>query len=303
MGRLLVLLSLKLCILQSISVRAQFYYYNQKYYNTEWLFEMGASAGIMNSLTDIGGKKGIGKKFIKDLNWEMTRPGFGLYAMGTYKDILGVRLEGSFGSIRSYDSILKKVGPSTQGRYERNLSFKSNIAEVHIAAELHPLFFKRYEEGKAPLLSPYVVAGIGFFTFNPQAYFNGDWHYLHPLRTEGQGFSEYPDRKTYSLTQLDIPLGMGVKYEFSPFVSGRLEFLYRILFTDYIDDASQVDYVDPALFINYLSPSNTALAQQLSDRRLSAIKNNQRGDPKDNDAFFTIQLKIGITLRTARRKP
>jgi hypothetical protein len=40
----------------------------------------------------------------------------------------------------------------------------------------------------------------------------------------------------------------------------------------------------------------------LYDRRISTIKNNQRGDPKDNDAFFTIQLKIGMALRSARGK-
>jgi len=243
MRRLLLLLLLNLCILQSISLRAQYYYYNDKYKNTDWVVDLGGSVGIMNSLTDIGGKKGIGKKFIKDLNWNMTRPAFGLYAMGMYKDVLGVRLEGAFGTIRSYDSILKKVGPSTMGRYERNLSFKSNIAEVHLTAEVHPFFFTIYEEGKAPFFSPYVVAGIGFFTFNPQAYLNGQWHFLHPLRTEGQGFAEYPDREPYKITQLNIPLGIGLKYELGSFVSARLEFLYRILFTDYIDDASQVDSI------------------------------------------------------------
>ena len=302
MKRSFLFLSLYLSILQSFSARSQFYYYNDKYYNTAWVGELGVSAGIMNSLTDIGGKKGIGKKFIKDLNWKMTKPSFSIYVMGMYKDVLGVRLEGTFGSIRSYDSILKKVGPSTFGRYERNLSFKSSITEVQLAAEVHPLFFKNYEEGQAPLFSPYVVTGIGFFAFNPQAYLNGQWHSLHPLRTEGEGFKEYPGREKYKLTQLNVPLGIGVRYELSSFLSARLEFMYRILFTDYLDDASQVDYIDPSLFINYLSPAQTAVATQLYDRRISTIKNNQRGDPKDNDAFFTIQLKIGITLRSVRGK-
>jgi hypothetical protein len=36
---------------------AQFYYLNNDYYDTEVLFEVGASAGAMNCLTDMGGQK------------------------------------------------------------------------------------------------------------------------------------------------------------------------------------------------------------------------------------------------------
>ena len=290
------------CILQTNPAGAQYYYYNDKYNGSDWVLEFGASVGIMNSLTDIGGKKGIGKSFIKDLNWKMTKPSFSVYGIAMYKDFIGVRLEATFGNIQSYDSILKKVGPSTFGRYERNLSFKSTIADFQIVAEVHPFFFKNYDEGKAPFWSPYIVAGIGYFSFNPQAKLNDQWYYLHPLRTEGEGFEEYKDRKTYSLNQVNIPLGIGVKYEVSPIINARLEMVYRVLFTDYLDDASHMDYIDPSLFINYLSAQQATIASQLSDRRLSTVINNQRGDPKDNDAFFTVQLKIGFTLRSARTK-
>jgi len=289
-------------ILQTNPAGAQYYYYNDKYYENEWMVEFGVSAGIMNSLTDIGGKKGVGKRFIKDLNWKMSKPSLSLYGIAMYKDFIGVRLEATYGNIKSYDSILRKVGPSTFGRYERNLSFKSRIMDVQLVAEVHPLFFKRYEEGKAPFWSPYLVAGIGYFSFNPQAKLNDQWYYLHPLRTEGEGFEEYHDRKIYNLNQVNIPLGIGVKYELSPIVNARLEMVYRLLFTDYLDDASQKDYVDPSLFINYLSAQQAVIARQLADRRLSAVINNQRGDPKDNDAFFTIQLKIGFTIRPSKNK-
>ena len=302
MKRSFVPVLLLLCVLQTLPAEGQYYYYNDKYWNTDWVIELGGSAGIMNSLTDLGGKKGIGKKFVKDLNWKMTKPSFSIYGVAMYKDAIGVRLEATFGNIQSYDSILRKVGPSTFGRYERNLSFKSTVTEIQLVAEVHPFFFKAYEEGEAPFWSPYAVAGIGYFSFNPQAYLNGQWHYLHPLRTEGQGFAEYPDRKVYTLNQLSIPLGVGVKYEVSSTINARLEMVYRVLFTDYLDDASNKDYIDPALFTNYLSGTQVSLAQQLYDRRISTVKNNQRGDPKDNDAFFTIQLKVGITLRSARGK-
>lgn len=290
------------CILQTNPAGAQYYYHDDKYYENDWIVELGISAGIMNSLTDIGGKKGVGKRFIKDLNWKVSKPSFSLYGIAMYKDFIGARLEATFGTIQSYDSILKKVGSSTFGRYERNLSFKSTIMDIQIVAEVHPFFFKSYDEGEAPFWSPYLVAGIGYFSFNPQAKLNDQWHYLHPLRTEGEGFEEYRDRKIYSLNQVNIPLGIGVKYELSSVINARLEMVYRVLFTDYLDDASQKDYIDPSLFINYLSTQQAAIARQLADRRLSTVINNQRGDPKDNDAFFTVQFKIGFTLRSSRNK-
>ena len=300
MKRLLAPVWVLLCVLQSLPSKAQYYYYNDKYYASDMVVELGGSVGIMNSLTDIGGRKGVGKKFIKDLNWNVTKPSFSVYAIAMYKDVFGVRLEGTFGNIGSYDSILKKVGPSTFGRYERNLSFRSSITDIQLAFEIHPLFFKSYDEGESPFWSPYVVAGIGFFSFNPQANLNGQWIALQPLHTEGQGFAEYPDRKPYKLTQIDVPLGIGIKYEVTSAINARLEFVHRILFTDYLDDVSNTDYIDPSLFSTYLTPNQAALAQQLYNRRIST-KNDQRGNPKNNDAFFTIQLKVGFTLRSGRR--
>ena len=47
---------------------AQYYFYDDQYYDNPVIIEIGGSIGIMNCLTDLGGKKGIGKKFIKDLN-------------------------------------------------------------------------------------------------------------------------------------------------------------------------------------------------------------------------------------------
>jgi hypothetical protein len=287
-------------VIGAIPSKAQYYYHDKNYYGTDMVLELGASVGVMNCFTDLGGKKGIGKNFIKDLNWKVTKPSFSIYALAMYKEAIGVRLEATFGNIQAYDSILKKVAPSTFGRYERNLSFKSSIRDFQLAAEVHPLFFKIYDEDEAPFISPYLVAGVGFFSFDPQTKYNDRWYALHPLRTEGQGFKEYPDRKPYKLNQVNIPLGVGIKYELNSFMYARLEFVHRILFTDYLDDVS-ADNINPALFASYLSPTQAALAVQLADRRTAVPKTSQRGDPSDNDAFFTIHLKFGLTLRTSRR--
>lgn len=295
------------CIVLSRPLKAQYYYYNDRYYESAVVFEIGVSGGVMNSFTDLGGKKGIGRNFIKDLRSKTARLSYGAYIAATYKNAITGRIEGTFGRVVGYDSILKNVASSTGGRYERNLSFRSKIAEVQLAVEVHPLFFKSYGDDDPPRLSPYGLIGAGYFSFDPEANLNGQWFALAPLRLEGQGFAEYPDRKPYRLNQVNILGGLGLRYEITPALNARIELVHRKLFTDYLDDVS-TDYIDPALFYNYLPPVQAAIAQQLYFRRneLNAsdaqpLLGDQRGDPKDKDAYFTIQAKIGLTFGRKRR--
>lgn len=289
-------------------MKAQYYYYNDRFYDTDLVYEFGSAFGIMNCFTDLGGKRGIGKNFIKDLNWKNSKLSGGIYFMAMYQNKVGVRLGVTFGNITAYDSILKPVAPTTYGRYERNLSFKSTINDFQLCLEIHPVFiFGNYYEGNPPRWSPYAVAGIGYFSFDPQAILNGRWYSLQPLHTEGQGFAEYRRRKPYKLNQINYPVGLGVKYELSSYLNMRIELVHRILTTDYLDDAS-TSYIDPALFANYLTPQQALVAELLADRQYETIPGHitapgeQRGDPRDKDAFFTIQLKIGLTLGRERRK-
>lgn len=304
MKRIGILLLGSLACLQS--VQAQYYYYNDRYFDSPVVFEMGVSGGIMNALTDLGGKAGEGKSFIKDLRWATARPSYGAYLMATYNNAIALRLEGTVGTVVGYDSILKNVASTTADRYYRNLSFKSRVSEVQLGIELHPLFWGNMEDRDPPRLSPYAVLGAGYFSFDPQAELNGQWYSLRPLRTEGQGMAEYPDRKSYQFNQFNVLGGLGLRFELTPMFNTRLELVHRKLFTDYLDDVS-TNYIDPNVFYNYLPPNMAAIAQQLANRKGELNPSDvtpvgeQRGDPKDKDAYFTIQLKIGMTLgRRAR---
>ena len=64
---------------------AQYYFYDANSYNTPVMFEFGASAGLMNCLTDIGGKNGLGKKFIKDMNLGNNQFNGSIYFNGSAK--------------------------------------------------------------------------------------------------------------------------------------------------------------------------------------------------------------------------
>lgn len=295
-------------VFQLQKVSAQDYFYNNDYYDADIVYEAGTSFGIMNCLTDLGGNKGLGKAFIKDLNFGNTQINGSIYAGFTYKEIIGLRLEGTYGQVKAYDSLLKDVASTTGGRYERNLSFKSKIAEITLLAEFNPVAL--ITNHKHLFVSTYLIGGIGFFSFNPQAIIGSRVVDLQPLSTEGEGFAEYPNRKPYSLNQINIPVGLGFKYEASPIISVRAEFLYRILSTDYLDDVS-TNYVNPFLFSKYFSGQKLNDALALNDRRsrnnpeypISTNGGQIRGKEKNNDAYFTFNIKVGYTFGRDKRRP
>lgn len=284
----------------SNNATAQYYFYNDDYYDSPFLFEVGASLSVMNSLTDIGGNKGIGKKFVKDLNLGKTSIGGGIFINAMYKNAVGLRLEGTFGKLSSDDAVLAGVTDIAKERYNRNVNFRTKITEFSLMAEIHPLLiFINYEnrESDPPRLSPYLLGGVGFYSFNPQANLNGKWVDLQPLSTEGQGFKEYPDRPVYKLQQLNIPVGLGLKYELSPLINVRGEYVYRVLNTDYLDDVSK-DYIDPAVYSQYFTGTKLANAIALSDRQIRKVTGpgGKRGSAKQKDAYFSFNLKLSLVL-------
>lgn len=288
---------------------AQYYFYDNKYYDNPLTFELGASVGVMNCLTDIGGNKGIGKKFIKDLNLGKTKFAYSVSLTAMYQYMIAARLEATFGSISADDKVLAKVAPSTYGRYERNLSFKSKITDIMLGFEIHPLYMinSKDEDKEPPLISPYLLVGVGFFSFKPQTTLGNKTVDLQPLSTEGQGFAEYPDRKPYKLNQMNIPLGVGFKYDLGSTFSLRAEFVYRKLNTDYLDDVSK-EYIDPTLYANYFTGAKLTNALLLNDRQYELTPGHiteagdQRGNSKNKDAYFTFNVKLGYTFGRERIK-
>ncbi|MEP7237611.1 MAG: DUF6089 family protein [Ferruginibacter sp.] len=298
-------------LVSSEKASAQYYFYDGKYYDNPLTFELGASVGVMNCLTDIGGNKGIGKKFVKDLNLGKTKFAYSVSLTAMYQYMFAARLEATFGSISADDKVLAKVAPSTYGRYERNLSFKSKITDIMLGFEIHPLYifnsFSQDDEKEPPLISPYLLVGVGYFSFKPQTKMGNKTVDLQPLSTEGQGFAEYADRKPYKLNQMNIPLGVGLKYDLGSTFSLRAEFVYRKLNTDYLDDVSK-EYIDPTLYANYFTGAKLTNALLLNDRQYELTPGHitevgdQRGNSKNKDAYFTFNVKLGYTFGRERIK-
>ncbi|MEO6548708.1 MAG: hypothetical protein ABIN94_11935 [Ferruginibacter sp.] len=301
----------------SPKLSAQFYFFDNEHYDTHLLFEAGGTVGAMNCLSDIGGRKGKGAPFLKDLNTGNTHLNGGFYLSAIYKYAVALRLEGIVGRVSAYDSILKDVEKTTEGRYQRNLNFRSNISEVSLVAEFHIRFILRsflFEDDlnvddEPPRLSPYFAAGIGFYSFNPQGKVGNNWIDLQPLSLEGQGFAEYPNRKPYKLAQFNLIVGGGLKYELTSNISLRTELLYRTLSTDYLDDVSW-RYINRNLFQKYFTGKQLQNALDLSSNdRVNPggptgvyrkTEGGRRGVTTNNDAYFTLNFKVGYVFGRER---
>jgi len=269
--------------------------------------EAGITIGPMVFLGDLGGHAGKGTTFIKDYNMNTTKIAFGAYLTAYPTPWLGFRFSLNYGKIEGDDGHITNKGGDEATRLARNLNFRSTILEGTVMAEFYPtVFLEEDPEDVTARLRPYGVIGLGAFHFNPQGSYHNNygeeiWVNLKPLHTEGQGWSEYPTRKNYSLTQLNIPLGAGIKYYFSENLNISFEIIHRKTFTDYIDDVS-TRYVDPALFSKYLSPADAIVARAISNKSTQGYNtpnygaDMKRGDPKHNDAYFTAGFKIGFRI-------
>jgi len=265
--------------------------------------EVGLSVGPSFFLGDLGGQQGIGQPFIKDVNIPLTKLSKGIYVNLYPAEWIGFRVSLNHMVVEGDDAEIDNKGGREISRLRRNLYFKSDITEAYLAMELYPTTFFEQTDGLQGKFRPYVVGGIGAFRFNPKGYYYGgngqkSLVELKPLRLEGQGMAEYPDREEYSLIQMEVPLGFGFKYYLKENFYLGLEVLHRKTFTDYVDDVSTT-YIDPIYFDQYLTAEQATMARQLHYRTplyeptTRPFIGYQRGDPKDNDAFFTSTLRFG----------
>ncbi len=271
-------------------------------------FEAGLNFGPTFFLGDLGGNSGKGSTFVKDVNLELTKFMKGAFITVYPTGWLGLRLAAQYTYVKGEDYIINTNGVHELWRKQRNLDFRSEMIEAYAAVEILPtMLFAKYDDYE-PFIRPYGFVGVGVFHFNPEGSIEGPngvrtWHKLHPLRTEGEGMEEYPDKKPYKLTQINIPMGGGIKVMVSDRISTSMELLYRKTFTDYIDDVSTT-YIDPDKFDKYLTPADAIIARKIHDKTHGIVTpgvnryapGTQRGNSKNMDAYFSTLIKVGIKL-------
>jgi len=172
----------------------------------------------------------------------------------------------------------------------RNLNFKSFIWEFSTVAEYDFLDRDIYN------IVPYAFLGLGIYHFNPTTIDkNGNKVKLHDIGTEGQYLPVAGYPKPYHRLGINLPFGIGTRYEVSEDFAVGFEFCYRFLFTDYLDDVSGPNYVDPAIFLQYNQPEAAELSYR-ADPTAKYNLNNARGNPKSKDSYYSFQVTVSIRL-------
>lgn len=296
MKKFYIVTVLLLVLLPSLS-EAQRVKARWKAYRFEWSGGIGAS----NFLGELGGANQIGTNGFKDLEFSATRQALVVGLRYKLTPFLALHGHATWGSVSGDDALTEEPF-----RRNRNLNFRSPIFELNCTFEASILSQKEgglyrlrgIKKSPSYEVSAYAFAGIGVFHFNPKGELDGRWIALQPLGTEGQGIS--PARSKYSLTQVCIPVGFGFRYFFTRRMGVGLEYGIRKTFTDYIDDVSKTYYDKAAI-----AAANGPEAALLSDKSLGIHENQtltdqQRGDPRDNDAYMFAVFSLHWKIRTGR---
>jgi hypothetical protein len=174
----------------------------------------------------------------------------------------------------------------TASMKERNLNFRSKLFDWEIGAQYH--FFSLNEKW----WTPYVFAGVGLYHFNPYTK-DSVKRFLKPLNTEGQGFVS--GISNYKLTGFNIPVGFGVNYALNEDMRIGIEFGYRKIFTDYLDDVS-TNYVDQTTLLNARGQTAVDLAwrgDEVNGAPYPAA-GSERGNPEHKDGYYYFALTYTI---------
>lgn len=257
-----------------------------------------SSLNAQKLANEIGGWIG-GSYYLGELNpykqYNQTHLAGGLLYRKNINKRIALRLHVSYGMVTGADSMSTVAADKN-----RNLSFRSRIFEMGPIIEIN---FFEYEAGRKigrnyykNIISPYYFIGLNYFKMNPQAVFQDDFIDLQTLGTEGQG-SALNDRKKYSLNQISIPMGFGLKMSVTPRMNISFEYGIRKTFTDYLDDVSG-EYVDPVA----LAQLNGPLAAHYADQSLNQEGINfsnegaMRGNPKTKDWYSFSGLIVTFCL-------
>jgi opacity protein-like surface antigen len=200
---------------------------------------------------------------------------------------------------RTYFSYLSLRGDDKKGdafMKTRNLNFKTHVIDWELGAQYN---FLNLNDS---WWTPYVYAGIGAFHFNPYTKdVNGNKMFLHPLSTEGEGI--VPGVKNYKLTQVNIPFGLGVDRALNEDMKVGFEMGYRKLFTDYLDDVSNV-YADESTLFHAKGQKAVDLAYRGYEVGAGSYPaaGTTRGNPNSKDGYFYASLTFTFRLSDKYKK-
>jgi len=247
--------------------------------------EFGLTLGLAHYFGDLNNRVSINRPKIA----------FGAFFRKQFGNYTSLRISGHY-ALLGYSDIYS----DNEFQYRRNLSFNTNIFEIAAQGDFN--FFKFIPTDPNHSFTPYATVGVGIFTYDPYAFYNGDKIYLRPLHTEGQTF--YKDRKEYGTMAFCFPIGFGVKYAITDKVNISFEVSHRFTTTDYLDDVSTT-YVG---IDKFPSPtSSKSVAGIMQDRSFETgdgipigVEGRQRGFSKQKDQYAIAEIGISFNITSYR---
>lgn len=277
-------------------------------------WSIGTSIGLADMWGDVGTKSVI-DHYANEEYWGKPHFMGGLFARYSAHPAFAIRMGANYGTLYATDQWNRqKAESATSGtndafqRYMRNQEIRANIWETNMLFEITPRRFNYESAGARKRFQPYLLLGVSFFHFKPTAKYidreGNDRGYvnLYDLNLEVNGVPNElygESQPKYNLWQLAVPAGVGVRWDIGRRLALGVEWLYRLTFTDYLDNVSG-KYVDPALYqsIHADNPGRAALAAEMQDRSyiidptFSHSPGQNRGNASNKDSYST----FGLTL-------
>lgn len=243
-----------------------------KKFSPYWTYSVLVSS--THFLGDLGGEQSKGKNGFYDLEFSNTR-----YALGTgvqYNLPTGF----SFSLEAAYARLYADDRFSHENRKHRNLHVRTDLLE--------PTFKIEYT---VPDVGLYFNTGIGVCFYKPMAKYNGKWHKLRPLGTEGQNVD--PNKDVYDIATAVVPFGIGKKFLLPNDVTLAIDLSFRKSFTDYLDDVS-TEYYDNSAIQKESGDIAAALADPNQTKKISGSK---RGESTNNDNYTFVGFKLYLPIQ------
>ncbi len=207
----------------------------------KWRFGVNAGFtqyhGDLNSDIDVEGLEGWRdfRKDNKDFLKDQKRMMFGIELERRISQRIGLRLGANIGQVAHSDRFVEN------NQFARSLNFQTDIVDANAALKLS--LFKRKS-----FFNLYLLGGVGFTYFDVYGDLqdeNGNFYNYASSNVEldedyETNLSDLDLQRDYDQFIMHIPVGVGARLKILPRVTASLEIESRFLFSDYLDNVSDI---------------------------------------------------------------
>ncbi len=238
-------------------------------------------------LSDLGGKNGDATHDFRDIDYNETNLAIGGGLSYHFKFGLSLNLNNFYTRLTASDA------NTVSSRTNRMITVRTDLIESNLSLQY------TLPKTAGILYGTYFNIGSGIAFYEPKATYKRRYYKLRDLGTEGQLID--PNKSIYKKYAFVVPFGFGKNFYFGNRNSVAIDFSFRKSFSDYLDDVSTT-YHDRS---EILAKSGVAAAY-FSDPSFDTFGKNKsgsiRGNPKHNDTYFLVGLKLNLKLNSSYRR-